>query len=245
VTALATPRAELRKGNRLRALLVGATIAACGSSATAQMSAAATIVSDDRFRGYSLSDSRPAAILDLSYDDPSGVYGTLSGSLVASRYQGVQPLGVLLNAGYAKRLKTGLTVDAGVTHSRYSKYSNRAGDTSYTEVYAGLSGKLLTGRIYISPDYLERGSVYGEINSSVPLGRNLSLSGHAGLLIPLSQSAYDEGYGKDFDWRFGIRRQLGAVSLQAAWTAVRPAHDLYRCRYHHRDALVLSLTYAL
>jgi uncharacterized protein (TIGR02001 family) len=220
-------------------------IVAHGSPAAAQISAAATIVSDDRFRGYSLSDGRPAAILDLGYDDSSGVYGTLSGSLVASRYEGVQPLGLLLNAGYAKRLKTGLTVDTGVTHSRYSRYSNRASETSYTEVYAGISGKFVTGRVYVSPDYLEHGSIYGELNGNIPLGRNLNLDGHAGLLIPLRQSTYDEGYGRDIDWRIGIRRQFGAVSLQAAWTAVRPAHDFYRYRYHHRDALVLSLTYAL
>jgi uncharacterized protein (TIGR02001 family) len=245
VTALATPRGELRRGSKLGALLVGATIVAHVSTAAAQVGAAATIVSDDRFRGYSLSDGRPAAILDLSYDHSSGLYGTVSGSLVATRHNGLQPLGLLLNAGYAKRLDTGLTVDVGGTHSRYSRYSNRAAETAYTEVYAGLSGKFVTARIYVSPDYLEHGSVYGELNGSLPLAAKLRLSGHAGLLVPFRQSSYAESYGRDVDWRIGIARQFGPLSLQAAWTAVRPAHEPYRYGYHHRDALVVSMTYAL
>jgi uncharacterized protein (TIGR02001 family) len=245
VTALATPLGKLRRGSKLGALLVGATIVAHVSPAAAQVSAAATILSDNRSRGYSLSDGRPAAIVDLSYDHPSGLYGTVSGSVVATRHDGLQPLGLLLNAGYAERLNTGLTVDAGVTHSRYSRYSNRAAETAYTEVYAGLSGKFLTGRIYVSPDYLEHGSLYGELNGSLPLAAKLRLSGHAGLLVPFRQSSYDESYGRDVDWRIGITRQSGPLSLQAAWTAVRPGHEPYRYGYHHRNALVVSMTYAL
>jgi uncharacterized protein (TIGR02001 family) len=245
VTAPATPLGELRRGSKLSALLVGATIVAHVSPAGAQVGAATTIVSDNRFRGYSLSDGRPAGILDLSYDDPSGLYGTMSGSLVATRHHGLQPLGLLLNAGYAKRLDTGLTVDVGVTHSRYSRYSNHAAETGYTEVYASLSGKFMTGRIYVSPDYLEHGSLYGELNGSLPLASNLRLSGHAGLLVPFRRSSYEESYGRDVDWRIGIARQFGPLSLQAAWTAVRPGHESYRYGYHHRDGLVVSMTYAL
>jgi uncharacterized protein (TIGR02001 family) len=210
----------------------------------AQTSAAVSVFSDNRFRGYSLSDGRPVGILDLSYDDPGGFYGALSGSIVASRGDGLRPLGLVLNAGYAKRLPSGLTIDGGITHSEYSTYSDRAADRSYTEVYAGISGRLLTGRIYISPDYLKHGSVYGEINANVPIATKLRLSGHVGILVPLQRTAY-ENYRPDLDWRVGLVRQFGPVSVQAAWTAVRPGHDLYQYRYHHRDALVLGLTYAL
>jgi uncharacterized protein (TIGR02001 family) len=244
VTALAIPLGELRRASRRGTLLVGAAIVAHISPAAAQTGAAATIVSDNRFRGYSLSNGRPAAILDLSYDHPSGLYGTVSASLVATRHDGLEPLGLLLNAGYAKRLDTALTIDAGVTHSSYSKYSNRAAERSYTEIYAGLSGKFLTGRIYVSPDYLEHGSLYGELNGSLPLASKLRLSGHAGLLVPFRQSSYDESYGRDVDWRIGIARQSGPLLLQAAWTSVRPGHDPYRYGYHHRDAFVVSMAYA-
>jgi uncharacterized protein (TIGR02001 family) len=212
--------------------------------AAAQTSAAISVFSDDRFRGYSLSDGRPVGVLDLSFDDPSGLYGALSGSLVASRGDGLRPLGLVANVGYARRLLSGITIDGGITHSEYSAYSDRAAARSYSEIYAGLSGKLLTARAYVSPDYLKHGSVYGEVDGSLPVSANLRLSGHVGLLVPLRRSTCGE-YGRDFDWRIGVARQLGPVSLQAAWTAVRPGHELYRYRYHHRDAFVIGLTYAL
>jgi hypothetical protein len=192
-----------------------------------------------------LSDGRPVGILDLSYDHSSGLYGALSGSAVATRDDGLQPLGLILNLGYAKRLASGITIDAGATHSAYSRYSDRRAARSYTEVYAGLSGKFLTGRVYVSPDYLTGGTLYGEFVATAPIADNLQLSGHAGLLVPLGRSQTGYSYRREFDWRIGITRQLGPVSLQAAWTGVRPAQNLYRYGYHSRDALVLGLTYAL
>jgi uncharacterized protein (TIGR02001 family) len=246
VTAPAV-RASPARRRRLREISRGALLIGCTfvpSASIAQASAAVSVFTDNRFRGYSLSDGRPVAILDLSYDHPTGLYGTVSGSVVASRGDGLRPLGLILNGGYAKRLSLGPTVDGGVTHSEYSTYSNRAAKRSYTEVYAGISGKLLTGRIYLSPDYLKHGSLYGELNGNLPVGSKLHLSAHAGLLIPLRQAAY-EPYGRDVDWRIGLVRQFGPVSVQAGWTAVRPGHELYRYRYHHRDALVFGLTYSL
>ena len=232
---------EIRSG----VLLIGAALAIRPAASAAQASAAASIFTDDRLRGYSLSDGRPVGILDLSYDDQSGLYGTVSGSIVASRGEGLEPLALILNAGYAKRLSSGLTIDGGVTHSEYSRYSYRVAARSYSEAYAGLSGKLLTARIYVSPDYLRHGTIYGEINGNLPLDASLRLSGHVGLLVPFGRNAYDE-YGNDVDWRIGVARQFGSVTVQAAWTAVRPGHDLdsHGC-HQHRDAFVLGLTYAL
>jgi uncharacterized protein (TIGR02001 family) len=122
--------------------------------AAAQVGAVVSIFSDDRFRGYSLSEARPVGILDLSYDAPNGLYGTLSGSVVASRHDGLQPLRFAINGGYARRLRSGLTLDLGAVHSRYSEYSGIASDRYYTEVYAGVAGKLLGARISLSPDYI-------------------------------------------------------------------------------------------
>jgi len=201
--------------------------------------------SDDRYRGYTLSDGGPVGILDLYYDDPSGFYGTVSGKLVASEHAGIRPLGLVLNAGYAKRLSTGLTIDVGATHSTYSEYSDRAAAKSYTEAYAGLSGKFLTARVYASPDYLKGGSLYGELNATAEISPKLTLSAHGGLLVPLEANQNGYRYRREFDWRIGVARQFGPVSLQAAWTAVRPGQRLYRDEYHNRDALVVGVTYAL
>jgi uncharacterized protein (TIGR02001 family) len=154
-------------------------------------------------------------------------------------------LGLVLDAGYAKRLNSGLTIDAGVSHSVYSKYSDRGAARSYTEGYVGLSGKWLTGRFYASPDYLKGGTLYGELIATVPIADNLRVTGHGGLLIPLGSSQGAYSYRREFDWRIGVTRQFGPLSLQAAWTGVRPAQNLYRYGYHSHNALVLGLTYAL
>jgi uncharacterized protein (TIGR02001 family) len=232
------------KANRFRALLLGATIAAQTSPAAAQISAAGSIFTDDRYRGYTLSEGRPVGILDLYYDDPSGLYGTMSGKFVASRHNGLRPLGLILNAGYAKRLPSGLTLDVGATQSAYSEYSDRAAAKSYAEAYAGLSGKFLTARVYASPDYLRGGTVYGELNVNAEIAPKLSLSGHAGLLLPVGDSGHGYRYRREFDWRVGIARQFGPVRLQAAWTGVSPGQNLYRYGYHSRNALVVGVIYA-
>lgn len=213
--------------------------------ATAQVGAAVSLFSDDRFRGYSLSDGRPVGIIDLSYDAPDGLYGAISSSGVATRHEGLEPLGLVLNAGYAKALKSGLTLDLGAIHSNFSHYSARASRRSYTEVYAGLSGKLLSGRIYVSPDYLRPGepSTYGELETSVPLGARWRLTGHAGMLVPLRERSEYRSYSPQFDWRLGIVRELGRLSLQAAWTGTgsRRERDPYRGR--GGNALIVGLSW--
>ena len=231
-----------------RALAVFALAAASilrASPATAQPSAAVSLFSDYRFRGYSLSDGRPVGILDLSYDATNGLYGAVSGSLVASRGEGLKPLGLIVNGGYATRLSSRFALDLGVTHSSYSKYSDRAASLSYTEVYAGISGKLLSARLNVSPDYVKGGSAYGEVNGNWRLANNLSLTGHVGVIVPFRRIQPGYRYSEDFDWKLGLARQLGPVSLQAAWSAVRPGRGGYRDRKHKRDALILGLTYSL
>jgi uncharacterized protein (TIGR02001 family) len=215
------------------------------SPAAAQVGAAISAFSDYRFRGYSLSDGRPVGIIDLSYDAPDGLYAALSGVGVATRNDGLEPLGLQLNAGYAMRLESGLTLDLGAVHSNYSRYSSRA-HKSYTEVYAGVSGKLISSRVYISPDYLNSGAwtLYGEVDGSVPAGSKLHFTGHVGTLIPLhGGDRYD--YHAEFDWRLGVARDIGRLSLHADLSGVQRGRDLYEERYHGRTAFVIGLTYAL
>ena len=115
---------QLREGiaRRFRApiVLFAALLAIPASPAAAQVGAVVSIFSDSRFRGISLSDGRPVGIIDLSYDASNGLYGAVSGSVVDTRDDGVRVLSVTLNGGYATRLRSGLTADVGIVHSRYS-----------------------------------------------------------------------------------------------------------------------------
>jgi uncharacterized protein (TIGR02001 family) len=238
---------NVRRSAAIQSILLAAALP-FASPAAAQVGTSVSIFSDDRFRGYSLSGGRPVGILDLSYDAPNGFYAALSGSVAASRRDGLQPLGVQLNGGYAKRLSSGLTIDFGIIHSNYSRYSSRNAGKSYTEVYAGLGGKILSARISVSPDYLKPGAwtVYGEVDATVPAGKKLRVTGQVGLLGPLDRRGYSgDTLRPEIDWRLGLARDVGPVTLSVAWTGISRNRDLYQERSYSHHGLIFGITYAL
>ena len=213
--------------------------------AAAQVGVTVSAFTDARFRGYSLSAGHPAGFIDLRYDDAGGFYATLSASAVADP-EGPQPLGLQLNAGYAKQLPGEITLDAGIIHSEYARYSTHGRATSYTELYAGLSHKALSSRIFLSPHYFwaDTWTLYGEVEGSLPLDSKLRATGHLGLLAPLRSPA-DHPLRSEWDWRLGLTRKLGPVSLQLAWTGARPARSSDPYRHHRADALVAGFSWVL
>ena len=213
---------------RLRALLRTAIAICClyaAAPAEADVGAAVSVFNDARFRGFSISDHHPVGLVDLSYDDASGAYLAASGTAVASS-DGVHPLALIVNGGLAKRLQSGITIDAGIVHSEYSHYSSALSGRSYTEVYGGVSRKSVSGRLYFSPHYFGTGhaTLYGELDNNVGLARKLRLQGHVGLLVPLRGKQHPI-----LDWRLGLTRQFGRISLHAAWAgaAGRRYDDTY------------------
>lgn len=212
--------------------------------ASAQVGAALSVFSDDRLRGYSVSDGYPVGILDLSYDVSTGFYGALSARAVAD--DGVHPLSLQLNAGYATRVSSALTLDVGVVHTNYSHYSAVGSGRSYAEAYAGLAGKFVTSRVYFSPDYFgaRRRTLYTELDGHLPPVHKITINAHAGLLVPISSTG--QRYRSDYDWRLGVVRSFGRVSVQADWVnAPPPPRDSYGIRRPRHNALVFGLTWAL
>jgi uncharacterized protein (TIGR02001 family) len=204
------------------------------------------VYSDLRFRGYSLSEGRPVGIFDFAYDDPSGFYAGTSVTGVLRSGGDPAPLGLQLTGGYARRLPSGATLDFGITHSAYSQHSSGERGSSYTEIYAGIARGALSSRIYLSPHYFERGrwSAYGEVNGSVRPARKWSIDGHIGVHVPL-RTPSNERYRAEFDWRIGVSRELGRLSLHAAWSDGSPGYDFYRERRHSRSSLVVGATWIL
>ena len=242
------PKAARREwgANSLLARGLIAGIGLCGACpATAEVGAAVSVFSDARFRGYSLSSGHPVGVADLSYDDPSGLYGALSGSVVAS--SGIEPLSLQASGGYAKRLTSGVTIDVGAVHSRYSHYSSRGASNSYTEIYAGLSRGIVTSRLYFSPHYFGRGSraLYGEIDAGFAPVRRVRLDGHVGLLLPLDYRSPTSGNRAQYDWRVAAAREVGRASLRVIATGGGPGHDYYGNRPHNRTALIVGVSWAL
>lgn len=225
---------------------LAAAICACAAApAAAEAGTAIFVFSDLRFRGFSISNHHPVASIDLSYDDPSGAYLAASGTAVVSR-GGVHPLALKLNAGYARRLTSGVTLDAGIVHSRYSRYWNDAAGQSYTELYAGGNWKDLSARFYVSPHYFETRSstLYGELEGSLNLVTRLRLHGHVGTLVPLHARAGSQT-NPVFDWKVGFTRQFGRLSAHASWSGrgrVRRYNGTYA---HSTNGIVVGFSCAL
>lgn len=248
MSARAAAPGSRARGSRTRSFGWGLALFLAGMSAAparAEIGATASIFSDDRFRGYSLSDGRPVGILDFAYDDPSGFYADVSGTGVLKRNASLRPLSVQLSGGYAKRLESGTSLDFGITHSTYAHYSqSQAG--SYTEVYAGISRGGLSSRIFLSPHYFQSGrwTAYGEVDGNISPARHWSIDGHVGMLVTL-RAPYGQGDGADFDWSIGAAREFGRLSVHAAWSDGAPGHDFYDNRRHSRSALVIGATLSL
>lgn len=218
----------------------------CAAPAYAGTGATISVFNDLRFRGISLSEGRPVGIFDLAYDNPSGLYADAAASGVFSGGNEPAPLGLQLSGGYAKQLKSGTTIDFGLTHSSYSRYSTGQRGRAYTEVYAGVARGAFSSRIFLSPHYSVSGrwTAYGEINGSFSPATDWTLNGHVGTLVPLRTPA-GQRYREDFDWRVGVSRALGRLSLHAAWSDGGPSQDHYGGRAHGRSALVIGASWAL
>jgi uncharacterized protein (TIGR02001 family) len=200
-------------------------IFAAAESAAAQLSGSVAGVSDYRYRGVTFSDRRPAAQAGLSYDDASGWYAGAFGSTVrldppgwpTSRFQAIG------YGGYALRLASGVSLEAGGDYSAFAGVSN----FDYGEVFVGASAESVSARIHYSPRYFGTSSnaVYGEINSAHPLIDALRLHVHVGFLRYRYDYPYASLYGVTptkiiFDARIGVRADIDPFQLEVAWVGI-------------------------
>ena len=175
----------------------------------AQVAVEVGVQSDYRYRGFSLTDRYPVATVAVSYDDPSGAY--LGGNLVGTFDDGEPELvAVQGTVGYATRLTSELSIDAGVSHTEYGSYV-LGRDVNYTELYIGLASRNVTARVRYSPDYYRNDweTLYVELDGGLEVAPDWSVSGHVGQLTYLG----DIGpylVRHNYDWRVGGSRKLGA-----------------------------------
>ena len=237
----------LVSANRFAAFVILIAAMAHPARANAQVGVVVSAYTDQRFRGYSLSDGRPVGIIDVSYDGPGGVYAAGSGSVVAAREGNLKGLGLTLNAGYAKRLDSRLTLDFGAIHSTYSRYSGLVGGRSYTELYGGIAGKVVGARISVSPNYIgpAHWTAHGEINGHLDLTSRLLLDGSLGVLAPLGSRGYQNGAHPQWDARLGLSQRLGRIMLHAAVTTRGRSSQIYLYRRRSRVEFVLGISSAL
>jgi len=195
---------------------------ALAGPAKAQLSGTIGLQSDYRYRGVSLSDGRPVATFDLSYDHPSGFYA--GGSAIGAVPDGeARSLGFIEYLGYSTPRRGGMSWDFGIDNQDLAYYYDRRRiPWRYAEAYVGVVGDNLSAHIHYSPNYLRPGygALYAEVDGSVKPADNWRLFAHLGANFPVGDV---EGRRQRWDARVGVARQLGPFELQASVVATTPS----------------------
>lgn len=186
------------------------------NSSSFTISGNATIVSDYRFRGVSLSDGDFAIQggIDISHD--SGFYAGIWGSSIEdSPAFGHSEIDIY--GGWSGEIASGITADAGMLVYIYPNGEDRDinGDrlnSDYWETFGSLTGDIgplsATLGIAYSWDQAALGNddniyIFTDLSSAIP-GTPISVNGHLGLTDgALSAQNFGGNNGSSFDWAIG------------------------------------------
>ncbi len=215
------------------------------SPAAGQVAGKLSLQSGYEVRGYSVSHGRPVGVLELSYDDPSGIYVSASSFGALPNHDDSGLLGLIGDAGYARRLSPGISIDGGVDHSEYIYPGPGGFHLGYTEVYAGLSLPHLSAHLSYSPAYFRPGAktLYSEVEGNMGAFAGLRLNAHLGVLTYLASPAGQATPRGQYDWRIGASRQFGAFDLHAAVSGGGPDPDHYDLQPHSKTTFIVGAGY--
>ena len=190
-----------------------------------------SIASDDRFRGHSTSDKRPVATGTISYDHASGVYAGLSLTGGPTRDEGLRVLRSVQYLGYARHVGPGVSLEGGISHRIYSRQATVEYARTFTECYVGVTGRRVASRLFYSPNYdaYHHSATYAEVDALLLNQGDWSVTGHLGLL---ASPTYRQGDPQrvEVDWRAGVTRRLGRLSLSATLVGGGPDYRDHRFR---------------
>jgi uncharacterized protein (TIGR02001 family) len=195
--------------------IVALCLALVASNVSAQISGTASLVSNYRFRGISLSENKPAAQVGFTYDDVQGWYAGAFASTARFATSSAVGLQAVPFVGYAWRA-SGLTWDVGAD---YSAFTGTARRYNYPEVFLGAASENISARLYYSPRYFGQnlGAVYGEINGTQLLVDRVRLLAHIGLLRNNDENTYYGSREVVFDGRVGVGIDFDQFNLQVSW----------------------------
>ena len=195
-----------------------AAFALLAASAQAQFVGSIGIDSDYRYRGVSLSRSEPSVRATLNYDAPERWYaGALATRASLSPTDTYTQLSGY--AGWTTARADGRSLEIGVDASHFAGASGY----DFGELYLGVLAERWNARLSWSPDYYGQGVqvTYLESNVYSPLGRNLRVFAHLGVLVPVAGASGDAARTR-FDASIGAAVVLGQWDLHVAATGATP-----------------------
>jgi uncharacterized protein (TIGR02001 family) len=188
-------------------------------SAAAQLAATASVISDYRYRGITLSDRKPALQGAVTWDAPGGAY---AGAFASSVHLGA-PAGanaqIVAFGGYAARFEPESSFEFGGDYAAFTS----APDDNYGEVFAGATYAGISGRVSYSPRYFGQpaSGTYAEIEASPSLTERVRLVAHAGVLRARYGGYYGPASAQNVvDARIGAALELEGLRVQVAWVGV-------------------------
>jgi uncharacterized protein (TIGR02001 family) len=200
-------------GARCVGVAMCACVLACAMPAWAQVSGSVGVVSDYRYRGYSLSDDKPALQGDIEWAASDGFYAGLFAS-TARVYYGPDSGLWIPYAGFAKRDSHGRSWDVGIRWSHFDS----ASEYDYPEVHVGVAFRHVTIRAHYADDYFGGApGVYVEVDGGVPFADRWQLLLHAGA----AHDVENGDAGTRFDARVGVSLSTRACDLSLSWQGTR------------------------
>jgi uncharacterized protein (TIGR02001 family) len=210
--------------------------------AAAQVSGSVSLLSDNRFRGVSLSDRKPALQGEVAYDSASGLYAGAQASTV--RLRGADPgLSAETYAGLVHAFGQRGSFDLGVAGYFYPE-SAMHGSYNYREVFVGGALDRVQARLHYSDDYFGRDlqALYAEINSSVDLSESLRLVVHLGFLGYRGQYP-GPSPSSQWDAKLGLVTELAGLTLELSVVGTDVSSDRCPGTYHAcTPGLVLAVS---
>ena len=236
-------RSHIARADRAVLGALGLSLAFAGTvrPVQAQISGSLILASDDRLRGYSVSNGRPTASIALGYDAPSGLYVD-GAATIASRPEALVLTGASVDAGYAWRTANAVVIDVGVTRRQFTRYANGRRATGYGEIYAGAGGRNLSARLSYSPDYFAAGvhNLYGSLDGAVRADTKLRFTAHAGLNVYLSPVRIAALRSVQYDVSVGAARRTGPIDVRLEMSSGGPNADYFSGRRRTKTAVVVS-----
>lgn len=227
----------------------GLTVMSLGAaSAHAQFSSTLTAASDYEFRGVSLSDESPVLQASLDYAFTNGIaIGAWASPLDYGRdYDGKFELDYY--ASYSREVSESFSWSAGLT--AYTYPDSEAGTARlkiepYVEGYVAVTLGAFNAAQWYADDYsgLGMSAQYTELNYTLSLPRNFSLSAHAGY----SWGDYWEddtmGGGELADFSLGVSYEAGHFTLGGKITGTDASGDrkISRGPFTNDARLVVSI----
>ena len=240
-TAVAAAPGKARVRRRVEAIVLALLAIASAAPAAAQVGVSAAFHTDYRYRGYSLSQERPAAALNLAYDHGAGLYA--GGSLIAAetaRY-GWRQVGRQVYGGYAKRFTRGPTFDLGVSSLGVKYYDFPFRAVENNEAYLGAVGDHASLRVAYAPNYFDQHhqNLYFDLGSAWRPAPDWRLLAHAGLLQTVGGRLAPGARRCRYDLSVGVARRFGHAEILLQATDSGPG----RARGPDHDGLQLTATW--